>query len=65
MRAKLKDNLSVAVLGHYDAGKSTLTSHLMHKMARVNDAYIHKLQAEANLLGRQSYEYAFVVNNTK
>ena len=38
MRAKLKERINVAVLGHVDVGKSTLTGHLMHKMGVVDDA---------------------------
>ena len=57
--------LNLVVVGHVDAGKSTLMGHLLVKLKVVDDRAMHKNKAEAIRLGKDSFSYAFVLDESE
>jgi len=63
-RGEEKDNLNLVVVGHVDAGKSTLMGHLLYQVGAVNKKVMHKYEQESKKLGKQSFMYAWVLDET-
>lgn len=63
--AKDKTHVSLVVIGHVDAGKSTTTGHLIYKCGGVDKKTIDKYEREATELGKSSFKYAWVLDNLK
>lgn len=62
---KEKIHVSIVVIGHVDAGKSTTTGHLIYKCGGIDKRTIEKFEKEAAELGKQSFKYAWVLDNLK
>eukprot|EP00339_Tiarina_fusa_P013856 CAMPEP_0117005932 /NCGR_PEP_ID=MMETSP0472-20121206/6344_1 /TAXON_ID=693140 ORGANISM="Tiarina fusus, Strain LIS" /NCGR_SAMPLE_ID=MMETSP0472 /ASSEMBLY_ACC=CAM_ASM_000603 /LENGTH=439 /DNA_ID=CAMNT_0004707259 /DNA_START=82 /DNA_END=1401 /DNA_ORIENTATION=- len=60
-----KAHISLVVIGHVDAGKSTTTGHLIYKCGGVDRRTIEKYEKEAEELGKGSFKYAWVLDNLK
>ncbi|KAI8873085.1 hypothetical protein GQ42DRAFT_47313 [Ramicandelaber brevisporus] len=56
--------LSLIVAGHVDAGKSTLMGHLLYKLGHVNDRTMKKFEKESAAIGKESFAFAWVLDNT-
>uniref|UniRef100_A0A336MLD5 CSON003262 protein n=1 Tax=Culicoides sonorensis TaxID=179676 RepID=A0A336MLD5_CULSO len=63
-RGKDKQNLHMVVIGHVDAGKSTLMGHLLFDMGNVPQRLMHKYEQESKKMGKQSFMYAWVLDET-
>eukprot|EP00499_Haloplacidia_sp_CaronLabIsolate_P001296 CAMPEP_0196799166 /NCGR_PEP_ID=MMETSP1104-20130614/39504_1 /TAXON_ID=33652 /ORGANISM="Cafeteria sp., Strain Caron Lab Isolate" /LENGTH=515 /DNA_ID=CAMNT_0042169575 /DNA_START=1 /DNA_END=1545 /DNA_ORIENTATION=- len=61
-KAAGKDRLNLVVVGHVDAGKSTLMGHLLLKLGQVSDRAMHKFQKEAREAGKASFAFAWVLD---
>lgn len=59
-----KDQLYLIIIGHVDAGKSTLMGHLLYKLGHVQQRTIQKYEHESKKLGKQSFVYAWVLDET-
>ncbi|VVC31843.1 Translation protein, beta-barrel domain,Translation elongation factor EFTu/EF1A, C- [Cinara cedri] len=59
-----KDQLYLIIIGHVDAGKSTLMGHLLYKLGHVQQRTIQKYEHESRKLGKQSFVYAWVLDET-
>ncbi|KAG5898030.1 hypothetical protein JTB14_001742 [Gonioctena quinquepunctata] len=59
-----KEHLHMVVVGHVDAGKSTLMGHLLCELGQVNQRIMHKYEQESRKLGKQSFMYAWVLDET-
>ncbi len=57
-----KEHLTLVVIGHVDAGKSTLMGHLLLKLRAVTDKLIQKFEKEARDMGKESFKYAWVMD---
>jgi len=57
-----KDKLSMVVLGHVDAGKSTLMGQVLLQLGKVNQRQINKYQQEAKDIGKASFFLAWVMD---
>lgn len=57
-----KENLYLIVIGHVDAGKSTLMGHLLYKLGYVNQKVIQKYEHESEKIGKQSFLFAWVLD---
>ncbi|XP_060565439.1 HBS1-like protein isoform X3 [Ruditapes philippinarum] len=64
-RAVGKDMLNMVVIGHVDAGKSTLMGHLLYQLGNVNQRAMHKYEQESKKLGKSSFAYAWVLDETE
>jgi len=62
---KEKQNVSLVVIGHVDAGKSTTTGHLIYKCGGIDKRTIEKFEKEAAELGKSSFKYAWVLDKLK
>ncbi|XP_044749379.1 HBS1-like protein isoform X1 [Coccinella septempunctata] len=63
-RGDMKEHLYMIVIGHVDAGKSTLMGHILYAMGHVNQKTMHKYEQESKKLGKQSFMYAWVLDET-
>jgi len=62
---KTKKNISLVVIGHVDAGKSTTTGHLIYKCGGIDKRAIEKFEKEAKAIGKESFKYAWVLDKLK
>lgn len=63
-RGNSKEQLHLIVVGHVDAGKSTLLGRLLCDLGQVPSRLIHKYQQESKKIGKQSFAYAWVLDET-
>ena len=54
--------INMVVIGHVDAGKSTLIGHLLHSLGVVNQKAMHKYESESRKIGKASFLYAWVLD---
>ncbi len=64
-RLEGRDLLNLVVVGHVDAGKSTLMGHLLVKLKVVDDRTMHRNRNEAARLGKESFSFAFVLDESE
>ncbi|CAF5161072.1 unnamed protein product, partial [Rotaria sp. Silwood1] len=64
-RLEGRDLLNLVVVGHVDAGKSTLMGHVLVKLKVVDDRTMHKNKTEAARLGKDSFSFAFVLDESE
>jgi elongation factor 1-alpha len=62
---KEKQHISLVVIGHVDAGKSTTTGHLIYKLGGIDKRTIEKFEKEAQEKGKGSFKYAWVMDKLK
>lgn len=60
-----KPELTMIVVGHVDAGKSTLVGNLLHKLGKVTQKVMHKNEKEAKAIGKGSFTLAWVMDERK
>lgn len=60
----MKPLLNMVVVGHVDAGKSTLMGHLLYRLGQVSSKQMQKFEQESKKLGKQSFMYAWVLDET-
>lgn len=63
-RSDQKHNFHMIVIGHVDAGKSTLMGHLLFDTGNVSQRVMHKHEQESKKMGKQSFMYAWVLDET-
>ncbi|EMR08237.1 hypothetical protein PNEG_03405 [Pneumocystis murina B123] len=61
---KNKPNVNIVIIGHVDAGKSTLIGRLLYDLKVVDTETIEKLKRETNKLGKPSFHFAWVLDQT-
>lgn len=59
-----KQLLNLVVIGHVDAGKSTLMGHMLFLLGNVNKRTMHKYEQESKKAGKASFAYAWVLDET-
>ncbi|SCU77592.1 LADA_0A01222g1_1 [Lachancea dasiensis] len=62
--ASKKPHLSFVVIGHVDAGKSTLMGRLLYDVGAVDNKLIRKLKRESEMIGKSSFHLAWVMDQT-
>lgn len=63
-RGNNKQQINMVVIGHVDAGKSTLMGHLLYDLGNVPQRNMHKYEQESKKIGKQSFMYAWVLDET-
>ncbi|XP_019056835.1 PREDICTED: HBS1-like protein isoform X2 [Tarenaya hassleriana] len=56
--------LNLAIVGHVDSGKSTLSGRLLHLLGRISQKQMHKYEKEAKLKGKGSFAYAWALDES-
>ncbi|XP_028783872.1 HBS1-like protein isoform X2 [Neltuma alba] len=56
--------LNLAVVGHVDSGKSTLSGRLLHLLGRITQKEMHKYEKEAKLQGKGSFAFAWALDES-
>ncbi|KAJ1426193.1 Zinc finger, RanBP2-type [Sesbania bispinosa] len=56
--------LNLAIVGHVDSGKSTLSGRLLHLSGRISQKEMHKYEKEAKLQGKGSFAYAWALDES-
>lgn len=57
-----KTKISMVVVGHVDAGKSTIMGHLLYNLGYVSKKLMHKYEKESREAGKASFAYAWVMD---
>jgi len=60
-----KAHVSLVVIGHVDAGKSTTTGHLIYKCGGIDEETMDKYERESKEIGKGSFKYAWVLDGLK
>lgn len=63
-RGEEKQQIHMVVIGHVDAGKSTMMGHLLFDLGNVPSRLMHKYEQESKKVGKQSFMYAWVLDET-
>lgn len=58
-------HMNLVFIGHVDAGKSTSVGRLLFETGAIPEQTIRKLREEAERIGKQTFEYAFVMDTHK
>ncbi|KAL2512795.1 Translation elongation factor EF1A/initiation factor IF2 gamma family protein [Abeliophyllum distichum] len=56
--------LNLAIVGHVDSGKSTLSGRLLHLLGRISKKEMHKYEKEAKQQGKGSFSYAWALDES-
>lgn len=64
LKEENKQLLHLAIVGHVDAGKSTLMGRLLHILGQVSKKEMHKYEKEAKQIGKGSFSYAWVLDES-
>jgi elongation factor 1 alpha-like protein len=59
-----KPQTNFVVIGHVDAGKSTLMGRLLYELGAVEERTIQKFKSEAERIGKSSFHFAWVLDQT-
>lgn len=59
-----KEKIRLVVVGHVDAGKSTLMGHLLYAVGRVDARTMHKYEKDSQKVGKGSFAFAWVLDET-
>jgi elongation factor 1-alpha len=62
---KADSHISLVVIGHVDAGKSTTTGHLIYKCGGIDKRVIADYEKQAAETGKSSFKYAWVLDKLK
>jgi len=57
-----RQTLNLVVLGHVDAGKSTLMGRMLYETGVIGDREINKAQKEAKAIGKGSFAWAWMLD---
>ncbi|KAJ3160860.1 HBS1-like protein [Geranomyces michiganensis] len=57
--------LNLVVVGHVDAGKSTLMGHMLYLLGEVSDRAMRKFEREAEKMRKASFAFAWVLDETE
>lgn len=58
----VKPHLNLVVVGHVDAGKSTLMGHLLFLLGNVSQRQMHRFQQDSKQAGKASFAFAWVLD---
>eukprot|EP00003_Mantamonas_plastica_P028232 TRINITY_DN631_c0_g1_i1.p1 TRINITY_DN631_c0_g1~~TRINITY_DN631_c0_g1_i1.p1 ORF type:complete len:533 (+),score=230.21 TRINITY_DN631_c0_g1_i1:2460-4058(+) len=60
-----KKHVNIVFIGHVDAGKSTISGHLMYLTGMLDDRTLEKYEREAEAKNRATWKYAWAVDTTE
>jgi len=60
----LKKHINIVFCGHVDAGKSTISGHIMYLTGQVDERTMEKYEREAKAKHRESWKFAWCMDST-
>lgn len=57
-----RPHLNLIFIGHVDAGKSTISGHMLYLTGMVDDRTMEKFEREAKIKNRESWKYAWAMD---
>ncbi|MCD6227220.1 translation elongation factor EF-1 subunit alpha [Candidatus Micrarchaeota archaeon] len=60
-----KPHLNLVFIGHIDHGKSTLVGRVLYETGAISEQTLRKLKEEAQKYGKETFEFAYVMDNLK
>ncbi|MCK4818715.1 elongation factor 1-alpha, partial [bacterium] len=60
-----KPHINLVTIGHVDHGKSTLIGRLLFDSGAIPEQELRKLKEKAKELKKETFEFAFVMDNLK
>ncbi|MBN1169935.1 translation elongation factor EF-1 subunit alpha [Candidatus Micrarchaeota archaeon] len=60
-----KQHLNLVFIGHVDSGKSTSVGRILYETGAVSEQVLNKLKDEAKKLGKDTFEFAYVMDSLK
>jgi elongation factor 1-alpha len=60
-----KPHLNLVIMGHVDHGKSTTMGHMLYLAGAIDDRTIKSFEEEAKKLGKETFKFAWVLDNLK
>ncbi|MDI6904350.1 MAG: translation elongation factor EF-1 subunit alpha [Candidatus Bathyarchaeia archaeon] len=60
-----RPHLNLIIIGHVDHGKSTTTGHMLYLAGAIDDRTIKAFEEEARKLGKETFKFAWVLDNLK
>ncbi|KAL1915350.1 uncharacterized protein VTP21DRAFT_6808 [Calcarisporiella thermophila] len=64
-RSAEKESMNLVIIGHVDAGKSTLMGHLLYSLGEVSDKALKKFERDSQRIGKGSFAFAWVLDETE
>ena len=59
---EVKKDINLVIIGHVDAGKSTIMGHLLHKLGQISAHQIKKNTKLTEEYGKSSFEFAYIMD---
>lgn len=56
--------VNLVVVGHVDAGKSTLVGHLLFKLGQISGKQMHRIEVDSQRQGKASFKFAWAMDET-
>lgn len=56
--------VNLIVVGHVDAGKSTLVGHLLLKLGQISNKQMHRFEVDSQRSGKASFKFAWAMDET-
>ncbi|MEM4511309.1 MAG: translation elongation factor EF-1 subunit alpha [Nanopusillaceae archaeon] len=60
-----KPHLNIVTIGHVDNGKSTMLGRMLWDLKLIDEKILNQLKELAKQLGKETFEFAFVMDKTK
>lgn len=59
-----RPRVNLIVVGHVDAGKSTLVGHLLFKLGQISGKQMHRFEVDSQKCGKASFKFAWAMDET-
>ncbi|KAL7074130.1 hypothetical protein ACQ4LE_006460 [Meloidogyne hapla] len=60
-----KSALNLVIIGHVDAGKSTMIGHLLYQLGNVDERALHRYKQDSSRLGKSSFAFAWILDENE
>lgn len=60
-----RPRVNLLVIGHVDAGKSTLVGHLLYKIGQITGKQMHRYEVDSQRSGKASFKFAWAMDETE
>jgi len=57
--------VNLAIVGHVDAGKSTMMGYMLHLLGMIEDRTLQRYKQDATRAGKASFAYAWILDENE